>query len=49
MAIGHVVPGAQHKRTGGVQKKRYHTCCQLLCGRGFEVENPPPPLKIAVW
>ena len=42
MAIGHVVPGAQHKRTGGVpQKKIPHTCCLLLCGRGIEVETPP--------
>ena len=24
------------------RKKRYHTCCQLLCGRGIEVETPPP-------
>ena len=23
------------------RKKRYHTCCQLLCGRGIEVETPP--------
>ena len=41
MAIRHVVPGAQHKRTGGVPQKRYHTCCLLLCGRGIEVETPP--------
>ena len=23
------------------RKKRYHTCCRLLCGRGIEVEAPP--------
>ena len=23
------------------RKIRYHTCCQLLCGRGIKVETPP--------
>ena len=28
------------------RKKRYHTCFQLLCGRGIEVENPPLRLRL---
>ena len=31
------------------RKKRYHTCCQLLCRRGIEVQTPPPPLQMDVW
>ena len=24
------------------RKKRYHLCCQLVCGRGIQDEPPPP-------